>query len=162
MTDVERRRLAERMAVVLPRFGHWANGFREVSTPHGRVGYRQFSVLWLLRFELLPREELTPTRLADYFDVQPSVMTRCLAKLEAAGLIDRRGDPVDRRRVHISITQSGREVSDYVQSVFTRDMMASMAFLDDMRVGELGRNIETLDTIASDLEQRRYPDMTQA
>lgn len=162
MSDVERRRLAERMAVVLPRFGHWANGFREVSTPHGRVGYRQFSVLWLLRFDLLPKEELTPTRLADYFDVQPSVMTRCLAKLEAAGLIERRGDPVDRRRVHISITQAGREVSEYVQTVFTRDMVASMAFLDDMRVGELGRYIETLDTIASDLEQRRIPEMPQA
>jgi DNA-binding MarR family transcriptional regulator len=143
------------MVVVLPKYGLWANGFREVATPHGRVGYRQFTVLWMLRFEVIEPEEISATRLAAFFDVQPSVMTRALAKLEMAELIRRTVDLDDRRRARIEITDKGREVSEYVQNVITQDLLASMSFLSNDQVAELERNVELLDQIADDLEQQQ-------
>jgi DNA-binding MarR family transcriptional regulator len=41
--------------------------------------------------------------------VRPQSMAQTLAELEAAGLIERRPDPVDRRRVLIELTTLGRE-----------------------------------------------------
>lgn len=155
MTDADRKRLASRMLVVLPRYGLWANGFREVGTPYGRVGYRQFTVLWLLRHDTFAPNQVTATRLAEFFDVQPSVMTRALAKLESAGFIQREVDTADRRRVSIDITDKGRRVSEYVQEVITADIIDSVASLDSAQVTELERNVELLDRIVDDLEQER-------
>lgn len=155
MIDADRRHLASRMLVVLPRYGLWANGFREVDTPYGRVGYRQFTVLWLLRHDSFAPNQVTATRLAEFFDVQPSVMTRALAKLEAAGFIEREVDIADRRRVSIEITDKGRRVSEYVQEVITRDLIDSIAFLNAPQIAELERNVDLLDRIIDDLEQER-------
>ena len=155
MSDADRKRLASRMLVVLPRYGLWANGFREVDTPYGRVGYRQFTILWLLRHDAFAPNQVTATRLAEFFDVQPSVMTRALAKLESAGFIEREVDTADRRRVSIEITDKGRRVSEYVQDVITADIIDSVASLDSGQVTELERNVELLDRIVDDLEQER-------
>lgn len=143
------------MVVVLPRFGLWANGFREVDTPYGRIGYRQFTVLWILRNDVGGEHQITATRLAEFFDVQPSVMTRALAKLETAGFIQREVDPTDRRRVHIDITDRGRKVSEYIQEVITSDLLDSLASLDNEQVSELERNVDILDRIVDELEQER-------
>lgn len=143
------------MLVVLPRYGLWANGFREVDTPHGRVGYRQFTVLWMLRHDAFAPNQVTATRLAEFFDVQPSVMTRALAKLEAGGFIEREVDAADRRRVSIAITDKGRRLSEYVQEVITKDIIESIVSLDNAQVVELERNIDVLDRIVDDLEQER-------
>ena len=155
MTDADKKRLASRMLVVLPRYGLWANGFREVDTPYGRVGYRQFTVLWLLRHDTFAPNQVTATRLAEFFDVQPSVMTRALAKLESAGFIEREVDTADRRRVSIEITDKGRRVSEYVQEVITADIIDSVASLDSAQVTELERCVELLDRIVDELEQER-------
>lgn len=155
MSDADRTHLASRMVVVLPRYGLWANGFREVDTPYGHVGYRQFTILWILRHDIVGSDLITATNLAEFFDVQPSVMTRALAKLEAAGFIKRDVDPLDRRRVHIHITDDGRRVSEYIQEVITGDLLKSLASLDDDQVVELERNVDLLDRIVDDLERER-------
>ena len=63
----------------------------------------QFSVLALLD----RNGPLTPRVLAEHERVQPPSMTRTLAGLLARGLIDRAGDPTDRRQVIVGLTESG-------------------------------------------------------
>src|SRR3954449_3246103 len=63
----------------------------------------QFSVLALLD----RKGPLTPRALADFERVQPPSMTRTLAGLLSRGLIDRAGDPSDRRQVIVRLTGSG-------------------------------------------------------
>lgn len=68
----------------------------------------QFSVL-----ALLDRSgPLTPRVLAEHERVQPPSMTRTLAGLLARGLIDRAGDPTDRRQVIVGLTESGTRAVD--------------------------------------------------
>lgn len=143
------------MVATLPAFGHWANSFRDFDTPYGRVGFRQLSVLWAIRYRLIPDDDVSPSRLAEFHDVQRSVITRALAKLENAGFVVRKSDPHDKRRAHIEITQRGRRLSEFVEDLYTREMLASMSFLDDNQVAELRRNVETLGRIVSELEDRR-------
>ncbi|AEB11786.1 MarR family winged helix-turn-helix transcriptional regulator [Marinithermus hydrothermalis] len=48
-----------------------------------------------------------PSRLAEHLEVQPSQISHLLASLEEAGLIERRLDPQDRRRVLLTLTENG-------------------------------------------------------
>jgi len=73
---------------------------REYSFPVG-----QASVLGRLDRE----GPLTTSELAAAERVRPQSMAQTLAELEAAGLIGRRPDPDDRRRVLIDLTRRGRE-----------------------------------------------------
>jgi len=52
----------------------------------------------------------TTSELAAAERVRPQSMAQTLAELESAGLIARRPDPGDRRRVQIQLTEQGREL----------------------------------------------------
>lgn len=155
MSNQDRERLALRMVTTLPRFGMWSTTFRDFDTPHGKLGYRQTAILWLLRYEQLPKEHLTPTRIAAFHHVQPSVVTRALDKLAAGGYITRTHDEVDRRRIHIAITDKGQEASIYVERLYLDAITASMGDLDDQQIAGLSTNLELLDDITTTLEDRR-------
>ena len=51
---------------------------------------------------------LTPSELAQRERIQRPTATRVLARLEEAGLLERAGDPADRRSTLVSATASGR------------------------------------------------------
>jgi DNA-binding MarR family transcriptional regulator len=51
----------------------------------------------------------TTSALAAAERVRPQSMAQTLAELETAGLIERRPDPGDRRRIQIDLTERGRE-----------------------------------------------------
>jgi len=53
---------------------------------------------------------LTPSELADAERVQRPTATRVAARLEEQGLIERTGDPADRRVSLLSVTRDGREL----------------------------------------------------
>jgi DNA-binding MarR family transcriptional regulator len=53
---------------------------------------------------------LTPSELAGREQVQRPTVTRVLARLQEAGLVERAGDPADRRSTLVSITAEGRSL----------------------------------------------------
>ena len=59
---------------------------------------------------------LTPSELAERERVQRPTVTRVLARLEEAGLIDRAADPGDRRSSLVSISVQGRALLDSVRA----------------------------------------------
>lgn len=142
------------MVTTLPGFGHWANGIRDFQTPYGRLGTRQVAILWLLRYEVIPPERLSPTRIAEFHHVQPSVVTRALAKLEEGGFIERSMDGMDRRRTHLEMTDKGREASEFVEELYVREMMAAMHDLDEGQISDLERSMSALGQVVAVLEER--------
>jgi len=143
------------MVATLPRYGNWANSVREFPTPYGTIGYRQTSILWILHYHLLRANQISPTGIAAAQRVQPSVVTRALAKLEAARFIERSMDPDDARVVRIAITEQGRLVSEFVERLFVDDVQDSMADLDDADVGALRHAVETPVGIVEEPERKR-------
>ncbi len=59
-----------------------------------------------------------PSRLAEHLEVQPSQVSHLLASLEEGGLLARELDPVDRRRVHLRLTQRGLEVARRLEAAW--------------------------------------------
>jgi DNA-binding MarR family transcriptional regulator len=79
----------------------------------------QFAVLVIL-FATEP-EPLSASVLAEHADVTRSAMTDALDRLEAAGLLNRTRDQLDRRLVHVRITPVGletvdRAINDYLRA----------------------------------------------
>ena len=59
---------------------------------------------------------LTPSELAERERVQRPTVTRVLARLEDAGLVERAADPADRRCSLVSISASGRELLEAMRA----------------------------------------------
>jgi DNA-binding MarR family transcriptional regulator len=59
---------------------------------------------------------LTPSELAQRERVQRPTVTRVLARLEEAGLVDRAADPHDRRSSLVSVSDDGRELLAVVRA----------------------------------------------
>lgn len=152
MAEHERRDLARKMVTVLPRYGSWAVNIRDVVTPWGKLGFRQLAILWALRHESIPPDELSPTTLARYHRVRPSVVTRALTRLEEGGLIQRDMDRHDRRRINITLTDAGRAASELVESFYLSQVIDSMGHLDDQTVDEIVRAVSHLEDIIGRLE----------
>jgi DNA-binding MarR family transcriptional regulator len=129
--------------------GRFFPGFRHA------LGYRQPSILWALHVGLLPDNELSPTRLAAFFRVHPSVATRALARLESSGFITRAVDSSDVRVTHIAITEKGQDVSDFVERLFVNDVLDSISGLTADRIVELRRSMEISTAFLEDLQAKR-------
>lgn len=88
---------------------------------------------------------LTAGKLAQILHVHPSTLTGILARLDRAGIIERRPDPRDRRIVQIGLTPIGRAlnvrtqgtVEDAVQRALAvmdpRDVQATRTFMTTLR-----------------------------
>jgi DNA-binding MarR family transcriptional regulator len=72
--------------------------------------YLAMLVLW----ETSPR---TVGELGDALDLDSSTLTPLLKRLEAGGLIDRRRDPKDERRVIVALTDKGLALRDRALSI---------------------------------------------
>ena len=83
--------------------------------------------------------------------MQPSVITRSLARLEANGFIERITDPDDRRIARLSITPKGIEVSEYVENLFVRELRRSTDAFSTAQVKDLSHWIEVLRGIREDI-----------
>lgn len=66
--------------------------------------------LFVLSVLLIERErQLRPSDVAHILSVKPAALSQRLAKLEAKGMVERRGDDSDRRMVRLALTPVGQE-----------------------------------------------------
>lgn len=145
------RALSLNMVSTLPTWGVWASSLRDVETPHGKMGYRQTSILWTLRYELVPESEQSTTGLATHIGVQNSVITRACEHLEKLGLVERKSHPTDRRRSTIHITENGIEASKYIEKLYIDAITAVISELDDDTIAELERSTRILADVITQL-----------
>lgn len=67
---------------------------------------------WRVLACLHDRDGSMITRLAGFALVEQSRLTRIIGQMDARGLVSRRGDPDDRRRVRVYLTASGRDLAE--------------------------------------------------
>ncbi|MEX0280575.1 MAG: MarR family winged helix-turn-helix transcriptional regulator [Arenibacterium sp.] len=66
---------------------------------------------WRVLACLYDRDGPMITRLAGCALVEQSRLTRIIAQMDARGLVTRRGDPIDRRRVRVYLSDAGRDLA---------------------------------------------------
>jgi DNA-binding MarR family transcriptional regulator len=92
----------------------------------------QFAMLNHLRYTRNAAE--TPADLARVFRVSPPAMTQLLGRMTHGGLVRLAPDPVDRRRRHVELTDTGRAVHERT----SRTLEAELERLGrDLRSNEL-------------------------
>jgi DNA-binding MarR family transcriptional regulator len=161
MSESVRRAAATQIITGLPVFGSWVGAISEYDTPYGRAGARQMEVLWALRHGLYPDQPVTASTIANFHNVQPSVVTRVLAKLEASDFVERVGLARDRRASEIRITDRGIAISRYVEEIYYQEVLSALSDMSDEEVEELGRQAARLHQIGvrllTDRKQRQAP-----
>ena len=60
-------------------------------------------------------EEIPQLRLVEEANLTPATVSSSMAKLEAAGIVDRRLDPKDKRKYYVQLTAKGRMHCDMIQ-----------------------------------------------
>ncbi len=69
------------------------------------------------RAEMLGEEPLHQATLAEMMDMEPITLSRQIDRMEAAHLIERRPDPVDRRVKRLNLTEAARPLVDRFRTV---------------------------------------------
>ena len=159
MSETTRRHAATQIITGLPVFGSWVGAISEYDTPYGRIGARQLEVLWALRHGLYSDAMVTASVIAGSHNVQPSVVTRVLAKLEANDFVERVSQARDRRTSEIRITERGIAISRYVEEIYYQEVLGCLADFSDEEVELLGAQAARLHQIGvrllNDRKQRQ-------
>ncbi len=87
----------------------WSSGHRELER-HGETMWTWQVLTYLARGEASTQLELATATVQ-----HPAALSRQLAELEAQGLVRRRRDPADRRRMFVELTQAGRQRHDVLR-----------------------------------------------
>ena len=98
------------------------------------------------------RGPLTPSELAEAERIQRPTATRVVGRLEAEGLVERTGDPADRRVALLSITRPGR---DLLRRLRKRKNAYLARRLRDMPAEDLAALERAADVLERMLEDER-------
>ena len=86
------------------------------------------------RAELLNQEPLSQAGLADQMDMEPITLSRHIDRMQAAGLIERRPNPSDRRAYRLFVTESSRPLLQSFRAVGTECLSHALAGIGDDEV----------------------------
>lgn len=137
------------MVHTLPGWGLWAIDVRDFETPYGRIGFRQASILWVLRSRAIVDEDRTPTGIAKHFGVQNSAITRAVDKLEQGGYVLREIAFEDRRRHYLVLTQKGADISEFIERLYTAPLQEELEEMTNEELATLNDQVEVLYRILS-------------
>lgn len=152
MSDVTRepnekeRRLAENLRVALGRLNrslrlthaeaYLSSSQREVLMAIARAG--------TLRLSELAREE----------GLNPTMLSRIIAKLEAAGMVTRTCDPKDARVIHLAATPEGLALRERIRSERTDALLFALGRLSKEEKHALSVATPALEAIVATLRDR--------
>jgi DNA-binding MarR family transcriptional regulator len=91
------------------------------------------------------------TELAEIEGINPTMLSRIVAKLEDAGMLHRRADPEDRRAALVEPTAAGRELQRRVRQERTRLLAEHLAALPDAHAAGLLDALPALEALAGAL-----------
>ena len=104
------------------------------------IPLNQFAVLMVLRDE----EPASPRFIGDILQISKQQMTSITEKLVDAGFVTRKTDPSDRRRLLLSLTDTGSRVLDDQNDIVRKKFIASLEGLTAEEQTELASSIETI------------------
>ena len=96
------------------------------------------------------RGPLSPSELAELERVKRPTITRVVARLEDAGLVERTGDPTDGRASLVSITREGSELLRRIRTRKNAYLARRLSKLDPDDLGALERAADVLEGILED------------
>jgi DNA-binding MarR family transcriptional regulator len=98
-----------------------------------------------------------PVRLSELADIEginPTMLSRIVAKLEDRGLLRRHPDPDDRRASRVEVTATGGAEQQRLRTERTELLTARLAAMPEPRAAELLAALPALESLADQLAPR--------
>jgi DNA-binding MarR family transcriptional regulator len=123
------------------------------------------SAQWRVLAYLARCEGSNQASLADFMDMEPITLSRHLDRMQAAGMLERRPDPADRRAHRLYLTESGRELitgfrahtshvmREAVEGIAETEIEAMIPLLARMRSNLTGKTGETQELLSNSIEK---------
>ena len=105
----------------------------------------QALVLGFLRDE----DRITSGELGKRTELDSATLTGIIDRLEAAQLIERHGNPADRRSIHVHLTERGRILGEEAVRLIAKANVEFLEVLTEKERGELRRLIRKLRATAT-------------
>ena len=100
-------------------------------------------------------KDVLPGDISNEMDVSSARIAAALNSLENKGLITRRIDKNDRRKILVRITQTGKEVADQLYQDVVKSMAEMITLLGEQDAREYVRIVGKLAEIAQDGNKRK-------
>jgi len=92
------------------------------------------------------------SRLAEIEGVNPTMLSRIVAKLEIGGLLERRADPADGRVARVEVTAAGAELHERLRTERTLLLRRQLAAMPADQAGHLLAALPSLESLARQLK----------
>src|SRR5215212_4610916 len=92
---------------------------------------------WKVLFRLTRMPGLRQVDLADQLDVEPITLCRIIDRLEDAGLVERRRDPVDRRAWRLEVTEKALPLVEQLRALGDQLRAEAFAGIDDTELEQV-------------------------
>ena len=113
---------------------------------------------WRATKMLYHREGLRQTELAEWLEMEPIAVGRVIDRLQAAGFVERRADPRDRRAWRLYITEQARVIVDDMELI-ARDLRKDAT--RGIGRDELGEALNVINRIKENLQALDAVENTQ-
>ncbi|WP_404480899.1 MarR family winged helix-turn-helix transcriptional regulator [Novosphingobium sp. BL-52-GroH] len=100
----------------------------------------QWQVLGVLRLH----EGIRQAGLADILEVEPITAARMIDRMQEAGLVERRADPVDRRAWNLHLTERGSVMIERLQPLAIETSDKALAGISEADQAQLLATLETM------------------
>ncbi len=92
---------------------------------------------WTILANLERHPGLLQKELAEILEVEPITVARLVDRLEARGMVERRGDPTDRRCWRLHLTDASRPLMSEIDTQMTDLASICLTGLDETRIRDL-------------------------
>jgi MarR family transcriptional regulator for hemolysin len=99
---------------------------------------------WQALARLSQNQGMNQACLADLLEVQPITVARLIDRLEAAGWVERRPDPADRRVQRLYLTVKAEPLLDDIRALATETREEAMQGLPDRERRQLMKTLQTI------------------
>lgn len=111
----------------------------------GVTAQQRMMIRWIGKFP-----DIAPGRLASQLHVDAGTVSSALARLERRGLLERRRDEADKRRVSLRLTAQGRRLNHPIGGTVEG---AVLRLLDHASPRDLGATRRILDALTNELDR---------
>lgn len=102
--------------------------------------------------------EVMPSTIGKYTGMEKSSLTRMVDDLEKKGIVYRKTDPDDRRKVLVSLTEMGLRYYNYLNKITAEMADEILTFVDEKDIEEFVQSLETMVRILRKIDANRAVD----
>lgn len=142
----DNKKLVEECLPILPQF------FHKLSRPLLTQVKMKLppNQLWMMG-ELIRHGALTMTEISNYLRISKQQATQTVDKMIRQGLVQRQPDPDDRRKIHVVITDEGRELVKNCRALMAQQMEEKISALSDEDYEKLHTALEMMRELVEKL-----------